>query len=82
MLFRLIGGQANFGTALVLSSSCRHKQAGFEITKVKGLQHKQSGKCVHPNMGAAAEGVHLVTWDGCNNSKLKLDLFKLRDGGK
>ena len=36
----------------------------------KSLRHVASGFCVHPNGGAASDGVKLILWAGCDEERL------------
>lgn len=46
------------------------------------LMHIRSGLCVHPKGGRPSEGVPLVYYEGCDQPRLKLDLFQLKGNAK
>ena len=43
--------------------------------------HIKSGLCVHANGGSPADGVSLVFYGGCDQPRLKLDLYQLQGKG-
>ena len=44
--------------------------------------HIRSGLCVHPKGGRPSEGVPLVYYEGCDQPRLKLDLYQLKGNAK
>lgn len=76
------GGRVDFGAELVIVSStgnCDPEDARFERTPGMSLMHIRSGLCVHPKGGRPSEGVPLVYYEGCDQPRLKLDLYQLKD---
>ena len=56
--------------------------ACFFRTPGMSLVHIISGLCVHPKGGRPSEGVPLVYYEGCDQPRLKLDLFQLKGNAK
>ena len=46
------------------------------------LMHIRSGLCIHPKGGRPSEGVPLVYYEGCDQPRLKLDLYQLKGNAK
>ena len=46
------------------------------------LMHIRSGLCVHPKGGRPSEGVPLFYYEGCDQPRLKLDLYQLKGNAK
>ena len=52
---------------------CRYYDLGVVLFTGKALKHVQSGLCVHPSGGLAADRVKLVLWTGCKEERLEID---------
>ena len=56
--------------------------ACFFRTPGMSLMHIRSGLCIHPKGGRPSEGVPLVYYEGCDQPRLKLDLYQLKGNAK